>query len=91
MAQKARPPRPHSTWHQEVLFPPQVVRVDFTWFADTEMQRMQFGWTVSHGVEEQTMAMEVMSWVDLTSPLTPFSEAALDVMWREVRALPPFP
>lgn len=85
------PPRPHSTWRQETLFTPEVVRVDFTWFADVAMQRMQFGWTVSHGAEEQTMAMEVLPWLGLEADPTPFYDAFVRVITSERSCLPPFP
>lgn len=91
MSSTSRPPRPHSTWRQQALFTPDVVRVDFTWFADVAMQRMQFGWTVSHGVEEQVMAMEVLPWLRLEENPQGFTQAALHVIQEELRQLPPFP
>lgn len=91
MAPQPRPPRPHSTWSQPSLIPPEVLRVDFTWFVDVGMDRMQFGWTVSEGVEEQTVAMEVMPCRKNHEGIDPFVRACRNVLMNQLGRIVPFP
>lgn len=85
------PPRPHSTWMQPSFIPPEVVRIDFTWFADVHMDRMQLGWTISEGTEEQCVAMEVLAWRGLTDGFGPFLDAVAVQIREQLARLVPFP
>ena len=86
-----RPPRPHSTWSQPSLIPPEVIRVDFTWFVDVHMNRMQLGWTISEGVEEQTVSMEVLPWRKAHDGIDPFVRSFRNVLMDQIGRAVPFP